>query len=170
MSTAQMIYPDKKVAQMILGKMQKLHPKHEWKILDRPNGFHVTYGATPKAPQSVLDAAPKTVAEATGSATTSMKAGVSIPQLAPKPAGLTIKKAEHMKEPDYLMKVATTGNAVNLTFQMLEHSKGWIRVLWNDKMYSLGLPLLLAYSIHPNGDKVSILMSNEYAKKRGFLS
>src|SRR5271165_5018212 len=41
MSTAQMIYPDKKIALMILGKMKKLHPAVEWGIKDLPHGFKV---------------------------------------------------------------------------------------------------------------------------------
>jgi hypothetical protein len=42
MQTADMIYPDKKIAHMILGKIKKLYPDDEWSVIDLPTGFQVT--------------------------------------------------------------------------------------------------------------------------------
>ena len=42
MQTAKMIYPDKKLAGAILGKMKKRHPNDEWGVMAVPTGFQVT--------------------------------------------------------------------------------------------------------------------------------
>ena len=40
-ATAAMIYSDKSVARMIMGKMAKRHPDDDWKIEQVPTGFQV---------------------------------------------------------------------------------------------------------------------------------
>ena len=181
MSTANMIYPDKKVANLILGKMQKLHPTAGWEVKDQHDGFAVRSklslaGALKSATASVeaFGSEVKTGAEQfkeglekAAAAKKALKFAETY-GAAPAKVGLTIAKAPHLPMNEFLMKVASAANAVNLTFDLLDHTKAWIRVLWNGKMYSLGLPLLMAYHILPD-QKVMILMSNEYAKKRGFL-
>lgn len=56
MDTAKMIYPEMKLAQLILGKMKRRHPNGEWSIIDLPVGFQVaqnlepTFGSHPWPP------------------------------------------------------------------------------------------------------------------------
>ena len=42
MQSAKMIYPDKKLAGTILGKMKKRYPHDEWSVMVVPTGFQVT--------------------------------------------------------------------------------------------------------------------------------
>ena len=42
MQSANMIYPDKKLADTILGKMKTRHPNDEWSVMVVPTGFQVT--------------------------------------------------------------------------------------------------------------------------------
>ena len=41
MDTAKMIYPEKKIAELILGKMKKRNPETEWIITEPPGGLSV---------------------------------------------------------------------------------------------------------------------------------
>ncbi len=47
MDTTKLIYPEMKLAQLILGKMKKRHPNGEWSIIDLPVGFQVTQKPEP---------------------------------------------------------------------------------------------------------------------------
>jgi hypothetical protein len=42
MQSAKMIYPDKKLAGAIFGKMKKRYPNDEWSVMVVPTGFQVT--------------------------------------------------------------------------------------------------------------------------------
>jgi hypothetical protein len=42
MQSAKMIYPDKKLAGTILGKVKKRYPNDEWSVMVVPTGFQVT--------------------------------------------------------------------------------------------------------------------------------
>lgn len=177
MSTAAMIYPDKKVAAMICGKMQKLHPTAGWHVQDVPNGFAVRS---------------KLAAQA-GSATFSMKSGVSIPQQVPKTTTehfaatlkkataakadadgtfepkkvLMIKKAPQLAEAEYILMAAKTGNSVNVTLEFAGQSNAWINVKHKGQVEFIGKSAVVAYSV--TKDKVMVLMTTAYAKKRGFI-
>ena len=47
MDTAKMIYPEKKIAELILGKMKKRNPNTEWLITDLPAGYQLTQKPKP---------------------------------------------------------------------------------------------------------------------------
>jgi hypothetical protein len=47
MDTAKMIYPEMKLAQLILGKMTRRHPNGQWSIIDLPVGFQMTQKPEP---------------------------------------------------------------------------------------------------------------------------
>ncbi len=47
MDTAKMIYPEKKIAELILGKMKKRDPDAEWIIMDLPAGYQLVQKPKP---------------------------------------------------------------------------------------------------------------------------
>ena len=73
MDTAKMIYPEMKLAQLILGKMKRRHPNGEWSIIDLPVGFQVAQKFEPtfdSHPFQALAPAPAQLSNPIGSVVT----------------------------------------------------------------------------------------------------
>ena len=173
MSTAQMIYPDKKVASMIAGKMKKLHPDVEWGVVDLPTGFKVQNMAEKDHHWT------QAPSETHGSATGTMKSDEPSMQELPKKKTLadqllkdpapTKKVAEAAQLAEFTMKAATTTGAAVVVLTYNGQSPAFIECFHSGKKIWVGKSTLLAYYVDPAAKQVKLLMSIAHAKKRGFV-
>jgi hypothetical protein len=188
-----MIYPDKKIANMILGKMKKHRPEDKWEIRDTPLGFQIvanggfkktvtdphTFATTldkvfdkPSIARTAIDTAivQSHIAEDKVNAkvaalTDALKKSAEFEGLkaAIKNGGLVPPVAGQKKDP---MK---EGPSCGVVLKYSAQSPQFIEVIHDGKKLWIGKSMVQKYSIEVAEGVVSMLMTVAYAKKRGFL-
>ena len=161
-ATAAMIYSDKSVARMIMGKMAKRHPDDDWKIEQVPTGFQVK--------QIVTTPLVVTVNKPSGGKTMNF---------VPKSKGAAPAGPAHNEGPspwtpfseivEGIAKKKAAGHLFTAVFVYRKQTEQFLEIEFNGKVTWVQKSSVASYDIDHEILSVTITMPIAYAMKRGFV-
>ena len=153
-ATAAMIYSDKSVARMIMGKMAKRHPDDDWKIEQVPTGFQVKQIIT--KPVIVTQLKPS---------------GGKTMNFVPNPKGVApAGPAYGMGPSPWGTKVTKNhGHLFTAVFVYRKQTEQFLEIEFNGKVTWVQKSSVESYDIDHEILSVTITMPIAYAMKRGFV-